>query len=240
MISITLHKVYKHYADSTLRWAVKDFHLEVLSGEFFCLIGPSGCGKSTILKLVSGLEKPTSGGVEVLGSNSMVFQSGALFPWMNAEENVAFGLKIKGVPSSQIKTAVGHYLQMVKLVGFEKKYPRELSGGQRQRVGLARALAVEPEILLLDEPFSALDPLTTEELRDDLLKIWQQTGKTILMVSHALEEAVQLADRIGIMVSGEMDDILSINVRRPRNVHQENFLQAVEKIRKTLAKDVHL
>lgn len=234
MISINLHRLYKHYSESSVKWAVKDINLEIFTGEFFCLIGPSGCGKSTVLKLIGGLEKPSSGKVELLGSSSLVFQSGALFPWLSVADNVAFGLRMKGLPEGKIKTAVTSYLEMVKLSGFEGKYPRELSGGQRQRVGIARALAVEPEVLLLDEPFSALDPLTTEELHRDLLAIWEQTGKTVIMISHSLEEAVKLADRVGVMFEGGVEELFSIHLKRPRSIHEPGFVSTVEKIRKAL------
>lgn len=210
--------------DRINKWVVKDFSLEINKGEFFCLVGPSGCGKSTILKMIAGVEIPDSGVMVKPNNISMVFQSGALFPWLNVLENAAFGLKMQGQKTSQ---EAHKYLEMVGLEHLAKKYPRELSGGQRQRVGIARALAVEPEILLLDEPFSALDALTTEELHADLLKIWQETGKTIVMVSHALEEAAFLADRIGVMEMGKLKKVVEVDLQRPRNNLSPEFLKLV-------------
>ncbi|MBI4039897.1 ABC transporter ATP-binding protein [Candidatus Daviesbacteria bacterium] len=218
------------------KWAVKDFSLEASQGEFFCLVGPSGCGKSTLLKIITGVEQPTSGELNLSGSTSMVFQSGALLPWMSVKENVAFGLKMKGLNEILTNQLVTKYLKMVGLAGFGDKYPRELSGGQRQRIGIARALAVEPEVLLLDEPFSALDALTTEALYRDLLKIWQDTKITVIMVSHLLEEAVLLADRIGVMTNGALRGVVEVNLPRPRREQSKAFLSEVGKLRKLLNK----
>lgn len=213
------------------RWALKAVDLEVKTGEFFCLVGPSGCGKSTILKLIAGLESPSGGSIEKPDQTAMVFQSGAVFPWLNVFDNVAFGLKMQGQPQSRINELVYKYLQMVDLAHFAHKFPRELSGGQRQRVGIARALAVEPEVLLLDEPFSALDPLTAGELRNYLLHIWKELKITVVMVSHLTEEAVFLADRIGVMKIGTLGSVVNINLSRPRNMESKQFLEEVEKIR---------
>lgn len=229
---ISLRNVYKAYLSTPKKFALEDFTLEIQKGEFFCIVGPSGCGKSTVLKIISGLETPTTGQITKPENITMVFQSGALFPWMSVEENISFGLRMKNFPSHKIQEMVKVYLQMIGLEKFRDKYPRELSGGQRQRVGIARALAVEPEALLLDEPFSALDPLTTDELHHDLLKIWQQTKTTIVMVSHSLEEAVLLAGRIGVMGEGNLKGILDISLPRPRNEHEEDFLQEVGKARR--------
>lgn len=231
---IVFTKVSKAYESSLNIPVVTDFSLSINRGEFFCLVGPSGCGKSTILKIISGLEKPTSGEIIKPDQAGMVFQSGALLPWLTVEENIAFAAKMAGFGSEKVKKVTYEYLTMVNLNPFKNKYPRELSGGQRQRVGIARALAVESEVLLMDEPFSALDPLTTEELHNDLLQIWHETKKTIVMVSHLIEEAVTLSDRIGIMKSGKLETIIDIDLPRPRNEEQRNFLPEVEKIRKIL------
>lgn len=233
MIDITFKNIYKSYPE-TKGWALKNVSLEINSGEFFCLVGPSGCGKSTLLKIIAGLENQTKGEIQKPESVGMVFQSGALLPWLNVEDNVSFGLKMKGASKTTQVILTHMYLKMVLLENFKKKYPRELSGGQRQRVGIARALAIEPQVLLLDEPFSALDPFTTAELHDDLLKIWDKTHKTIVMVSHLIEEAVLLADRIGVMKGGELVDIYNIKLERPRTIDAPNFLAQVEKIKRTI------
>ncbi len=229
--SIVLNNVYKSYPSAANKWAVKDFSLEVNREEFFCLVGPSGCGKSTVLKLIVGLEKPTSGKIEKPDAISMVFQSGALLPWLTVEENVAFGLEMMGKDKQKIHDICNKYLEMVNLLHFREKYPRELSGGQRQRVGIARALAVEPKVLLLDEPFSALDAITTEELHKDLLAIWKETKITVIMVSHLLEEAVLLADRVGVMLDGSLKGIVEISLARPRTDSDKRFLAEVKKLK---------
>ena len=231
---IVLTNVSKAYEKASKTLVVNDFTLSINQGEFFCLVGPSGCGKSTILKMIAGLEESTAGEIIKPDHVGMVFQSGALLPWLTVEDNVSFAAKMAGLSSEKVKKVTKEYLKMVKLDDFKTKYPRELSGGQRQRVGIARALAVESDVLLLDEPFSALDPLTTDELHRDLLQIWKNTKKTILMVSHLLEEAVTLADRIGIMKEGRLKAVVVIELSRPRNEDQPNFLPEVEKIRKLL------
>ncbi len=233
MKSIELQNVTKVYPAET-KPAIKDISLGIEEGEFFSLVGPSGCGKTTVLKVIVGLEKPTEGNVVAPEHISMVFQSGALLPWLTVEENTAFGLKMVGEGKEKINRLTHEYLEMVKLSGFAKKYPRELSGGQRQRVGIARALAMEPQVLLLDEPFSALDPLTTEELHEDLLKIWQQTKITIVMVSHLVEEAVFLSDRIGVMTGGSLKNIIEVSLKRSRNVYDKDFRAMSDKIRAVL------
>ncbi len=227
---VSLKNVSKSYPGSGSSWAIKDLSLEVMEGEFFCLVGPSGCGKSTLLKMIAAVEQPTSGTVTKPADISMVFQSGALLPWLNVEDNVGFGLKMKNTAKTEIKEKVAKYLALINLTGFNSKYPRELSGGMRQRVGIARALAVNPKVLLLDEPFSALDALTTTELHRDLLKIWQETKITIIMVSHLLEEAILLADRIGVMTKGNLRGILDVSLPRPRQLKSEDFYNLEDKL----------
>lgn len=231
---IILENVFKKYQTSAKKWALKDINLKIQSGEFFCLVGLSGCGKSTLLKIIANIEKPTSGSVSAPQNVAMVFQSGALLPWLNVADNVAFGLKMIKAPKQKILENISKYLHMVGLVGFDKKFPRELSGGQRQRVGIARALAVEPKVLLLDEPFSALDSLTTQDLHQDLLKIWTETKITIIMVSHMLEEAILLANRVGVMADGSIKGILDINLNRPRQNKSDNFYNLEDKLTKLM------
>ena len=204
---------------------------DVRKGEFVCIIGPSGCGKSTVLKLIAGLEIPTAGTVEIPKVTSMVFQSGALFSWLTALDNAALGLTARGVPEQVARRNAMKSLELVGMTEFAMKYPRALSGGQRQRIGIARALAVEPEVLLLDEPFSALDAKTTHELHEDLLNIWQKTGTTIVMVSHLIEEAVTLADRVILMKSGTIEHEYMIDLTRPRRTGENHFEREVVAIR---------
>lgn len=214
--------------------AIADVDFEVSDGEFFCLVGPSGCGKSTILRLIGGIEEQSFGTIEKPKEVSMVFQSGALLPWMTVEENVALVNKVKGLSARETEQQTTKYLRMVDLEPFRFRYPRELSGGQRQRVGIARALAVEPKVLLLDEPFSALDPVTTDEVHEYLLKIWRETGKTIVMVSHSIEEALFLSDRIAVMKQGGIKEIIEVNLKRPRKDDSKELLKLLETIKKLL------
>jgi NitT/TauT family transport system ATP-binding protein len=211
--------------------AIANVNFEVNEGEFFCLVGPSGCGKSTILRLIGGIEEPSLGTIEKPNEVSMVFQSGALLPWMTVEENISLVNGGKGLSSLKIEEQTTKYLRMVDLEAFRFRYPRELSGGQRQRVGIARALAVEPKALLLDEPFSALDPVTTDEMHAYLLKVWQETGKTIVMVSHSIEEAIFLSDQITVMKQGSIKEIVEVDLKRPRNEESKEFLKLLDKIK---------
>ncbi|HLI97380.1 MAG TPA: ABC transporter ATP-binding protein [Candidatus Baltobacteraceae bacterium] len=230
---IVFERVNKSYEKPAVN-VVHDFSLSVHPGEFFCLAGPSGCGKSTVLKMIAGIEKPSSGTLLRPKSVGMVFQSYALLPWLTVEENVAFAPQMQNLPERDVKEKTSRYLAMVHLEAFAKKYPRELSGGQRQRVGIARALAVESSVLLMDEPFSALDPVITDELHEDVLDIWQATKKTIVMVSHRFEEAVTLADRIGIMRDGSLERVLPVSLPRPRNEDDIAFMREVKEIRRCL------
>lgn len=214
--------------------ALSSVTFSVNEGEFLCIVGPSGCGKSTILRLIGGIEDKTLGEIEKPEGISMVFQSGALLPWMNVEENVSLVNKIKGYGVLKVKEISNQYLKMMDLKELKMRYPRELSGGQRQRVGIARALAVEPKVLLLDEPFSALDPVTTEEMHKYLLDIWFKTGKTIIMVSHSIEEALLLADRIMVMEKGKIKQVLNVEIERPRHEESEKIIKDAEKIKKIM------
>lgn len=216
--------------------ALSHISFSVKSGEFLCLIGPSGSGKTTILRLISGLDATKEGIVKRPSNVGMVFQNGALLPWLSVFDNVALALVQDTLSKKDIENRVVQYLQMTGLTELYAKYPRELSGGQRQRVGIARALASEPDVLLLDEPFSALDIKTTEELHRDLLKIWKETGKTIVMISHSIEEAVTLADRVALIEHGNLIEIFTIDMPRPRHERNELFTKEVMKIRTVFMK----
>nr|WP_314544131.1 ABC transporter ATP-binding protein [uncultured Massilia sp.] len=187
--------------------ALRDIDLQIPQGQFVCLLGPSGCGKSTLLNAIAGFSLPSSGtlvadGKPVTGpgpERGMVFQEYALFPWMTVEKNIAFGLEIKGQSKAQIASTVDKLLEMLSLSDFRSRYPKDLSGGMRQRVAIARVLALDSPIMLMDEPFGALDALTRRNLQDELLRIWAELGKTIVFVTHSIEEAIYLADRIVVM-----------------------------------------
>jgi NitT/TauT family transport system ATP-binding protein len=187
--------------------ALKDISLVIPRGQFTCLLGPSGCGKSTLLNAVAGFSLPTSGTITADGKpvtapgpdRGMVFQEYALFPWMTVEDNIGFGLEIKGVSRAQVRRQVDALLAMLSLSDFRTRFPKDLSGGMRQRVAIARVLALDSPIMLMDEPFGALDALTRRNLQDELLRIWAELKKTILFVTHSIEEAIYLADRIVVM-----------------------------------------
>ncbi|WP_239073327.1 ABC transporter ATP-binding protein [Sediminihabitans luteus] len=210
-------------APSTLV-AVDDLSLDVAAGELVTVVGPSGCGKSTLLDLVAGLSTPTSGrilvdGREVTGpglDRGIVFQQYALLPWRSAQRNVELGLEARGLPAPERRRVAREKLELVGLAGFEDRYPHELSGGMKQRVAIARALAFDPEVLLMDEPFAALDAQTREQLQDELLRIWRATGKTIVFITHGIEEAVYLGQRV-VVLSGRPGRVRTvIDVDLPR------------------------
>ena len=207
--------------------ALRDITFDVPAGQFACLLGPSGCGKSTLLNAVAGFSPPTSGSVEVDGKpvagpgpdRGMVFQEYALFPWMTVEQNVAFGLDIRRMPKAEIREKVSTLLSMLHLEEFRDRYPKDLSGGMRQRVAIARVLALDSPILLMDEPFGALDALTRHNLQDELLRIWGNLRKTVLFVTHSIEESIYLADRIVVMTyrPGTVKRDLAVDIPRPRD-----------------------
>jgi NitT/TauT family transport system ATP-binding protein len=200
--------------------ALENINLEIKPGEFFAIVGPSGCGKSTLLDLLGGLTLPTSGRILIGGEaikgpaldRGLVFQQYALFPWRTAQKNVEFGLEAKGVaPRERIETAK-HFLAMVGLAEFGGRYPHELSGGMKQRVAIARSLAYDPDVLLMDEPFAALDAQTRENLQGELLRIWEKSGKTIVFITHGIDEAVYLGQRVAVMTSrpGRIKQVIDI------------------------------
>ncbi|MEU1734924.1 ABC transporter ATP-binding protein [Streptosporangium sp. NPDC020145] len=200
--------------------ALDDVDLDVREGEFLTLVGPSGCGKSTLLDLLAGLAVPSRGRILLDGTpvegpgldRGVVFQQYALFPWRTALSNVEFGLEAKAVPKRERAERARAHLELVGLRGFEERYPHELSGGMRQRVAIARSLAFDPEVLLMDEPFAALDAQTRESLQEELLRIWQRTGKTVVFITHGIDEAVYLGQRVAVMTSrpGRIKRILDI------------------------------
>jgi NitT/TauT family transport system ATP-binding protein len=200
--------------------ALEDITLDVRDGEFFVIVGPSGCGKSTLLDLLGGLTRPTRGQIVLDGKTisgpgldrGMVFQQYALFPWRTALGNVEFGLEAKGMPDAQRKRVARDYLGVVGLQGFENRYPHELSGGMKQRVAIARSLAYDPEVLMMDEPFAALDAQTREMLQAELLTIWKRSGKTIVFITHGIDEAIFLGQRVAIMTSrpGRIKQLIEI------------------------------
>jgi len=211
--------------------------LDVRKGEFVCIVGPSGCGKSTLLNIIAGFLSHTRGqvlveGLPVHGPDArriFVFQENGIFPWLTVTENITFGLD-RGNPRRE--EIVSHYVEMVGLKGFEKAYPRELSGGMRQRVEIARALAANPDIIYMDEPFGALDFLTRLKMRTDLIRIWQEERKTILFVTHDIEEAVQLADRIIVMSRrpATVQEVVAVDLPRPRDLDSREYLATRDRI----------
>ncbi|BCL76282.1 nitrate ABC transporter ATP-binding protein [Jeongeupia sp. HS-3] len=220
-----VNKVFKTSGDDVV--ALRDINLEIPEGQFVCLLGPSGCGKSTLLNAVAGFSHPSSGTISVDGQivtdtgpeRGMVFQEYALFPWMTVAQNIAFGLKIKRSEPAVIDAKVAELLAMLKLTEFRDRYPKDLSGGMRQRVAIARILALDSPIMLMDEPFGALDALTRRSLQDELLKIWAAYKKTILFVTHSIEESIYLADRIIVLTyrPGTVKRDVLVDIPRPRD-----------------------
>ncbi len=234
MTTITIEAVNQIFAgDKENVIALSDINLEIASGEFICLLGPSGCGKSTLLNALAGFIRPTSGRILAGGKpvsgpgpeRGMVFQEYALFPWMTIERNIAFGLEIAGRNKAEIDERVGFLLNMLKLQDFRQRYPKDLSGGMRQRVAIARVLALDSPIMLMDEPFGALDALTRRNLQDELLKIWKQFGTTIVFVTHSIEESIYLADRTIVMTyrPGTVKRDVAIDLPRPRDPSAPEF-----------------
>ncbi|MDB5866502.1 MAG: Sulfonate transporter ATP-binding protein [Betaproteobacteria bacterium] len=213
--------------------ALSGVNLVIDKGEFVCLIGASGCGKSTLLRIIAGFEQPSSGRVEIYGhpvtgagsDRGMVFQDFALFPWLTVRENIAFGPRQKGLPTTRVREIADEYLNMVGLAPFADRFPAQLSGGMKQRVAIARVLANEANILLMDEPFGALDALTREQLQDELLQIWARTGVTVIFVTHSVEEATLMADRVVVMTAGpgRIEADIPIMLERPRDVSSPDF-----------------
>lgn len=250
---LRINNVTKVYESSRGNYVALDaIFLTVKDGEFLCLLGPSGCGKSTLLNIIAGFEPVTSGTV-MFGDKRvthagrervMFFQDAgsALLPWLTVEENVRFGLRVRKVPKAEWQPIINKYLRMVGLDSHSTKFPAELSGGMRQRLQIARALAVEPEVLLMDEPFAALDALTRRHMHKVLLEIWQRTGKTIVFVTHDIAEAISLSDRIGVMSVGPSSAItklIDIELPRPRDLTNPEVARLFNEIEGLLAHDIN-
>ena len=221
-----IQKTFPSQNDSAPTLALANIDLAIAAQEFVCIIGPSGCGKTTVLKIIAGLVAPDAGSVLIDGvasrapgpDRAVVFQNFALLPWTNVVNNIAFGLELRGVPKNEREAIANELIHQVGLQGFEKHYPRQLSGGMQQRVGLARALAVNPKILLMDEPFAAVDAQTRRRLQEDLLQLAHETRKTILFVTHDMDEAVRLGDRVVLMSPrpGQIRESIPVPLPRPR------------------------
>jgi NitT/TauT family transport system ATP-binding protein len=232
--------------------ALERINLDVAAGEFLCIVGPSGCGKSTLLGLLAGLDAPTAGEVRVNGrriegpgtDRIVIFQDLALFPWLTVGENVEFGLRMKGMAKPQRQERARHYLHLVHLSGFESSYIHQLSGGMKQRVALARSLATEPDVLLMDEPFAALDAQTRDLLHDELERIWAETKKTIIFVTHNVREAVRLGDRVVLLTfrPGRIKSEFRVTLPRPRHLEDPNLAltagELLEQLRDEITRSV--
>jgi NitT/TauT family transport system ATP-binding protein len=226
---------------------LEEVNLEVREGEFVCLVGPSGCGKTTLLNIIGGFLRATRGEVSVEGEpvrgpdprRIFIFQEGGVFPWLTVHDNVGFGVSLKR-PAAERAAIVRHYVDMVGLSGFEKAYPRELSGGMRQRVEIARALAANSDVIYMDEPFGALDYFTRLKMRADLVRLWQQERKTILFVTHDVEEAIQLADRVVVFSRrpAAIRTIVPVDLPRPRDPNAPEYLRRREEILAAMGLDL--
>jgi NitT/TauT family transport system ATP-binding protein len=231
-VKLVVDRVSMTFGREKKTHVLDDVSLTIRDGEFVCLLGPSGCGKSTLLNIVAGFLTPTSGsvridGVEVVGPDPrriFVFQERGVFPWLTVEGNVGFGLS--AVPEGEKRERIAHYISMVGLKGFEGAYPHELSGGMKQRLEVARALAVNPDVLFLDEPFGALDSITRLLMRKELLRIWNAERKTIVFVTHDIDESVQLADRVVVMSQrpGRVQRIVDIDIPHPRDLSAPRYI----------------
>jgi len=223
---ISVRKATKVFANDVV--AFEDLSLEVAHEEILCIVGPSGCGKTTLLRCIGGLTSLTGGSIQIGGDEvdrpprnvAIVFQHFGLFPWMTVEANVAYGLKVGGVKRQERLERARRYIELVGLEGFEDRYPYQLSGGMQQRVGLARALAVEPEVLLMDEPFASVDAQTRELLQEQLLQIWETHRRTMVFVTHSIEEAILMGDRVAVLSTrpGQVKEIIEIPFGRPRKI----------------------
>jgi NitT/TauT family transport system ATP-binding protein len=229
--------------------ALDNINLKVKPGEFLCIVGPSGCGKSTLLHLIAGLHQPSSGSLLVddhkVGAPGtdriLIFQELGLFPWLKVGENVEFGMKMKGLSKAEREERVQYYLRLVHLSQFKDSYTHQLSGGMRQRVALARALATEPDVLLMDEPFAALDAQTRDLLHDELERIWAETGRTVIFVTHNVREAVRLGDRVAVLTfrPGRLKREYSVDLPRPRHLEDVTVAKSAREILDDLREEIN-
>jgi NitT/TauT family transport system ATP-binding protein len=248
--TIEVARVSFSYASNASDTILRDVSLSCRDGEFFSLLGPSGCGKTTVLRLVAGFEMPSQGtvranGVPVSGpgvDRGVVFQGDdSLFNWLSAADNVMFGPRVRHVATSERQRLAKHYIDLVGLSGHEKKFPSQLSGGMRQRIQIARVLANDPKIMLMDEPFGALDAQTRNELQDELVRIWAETKRTILFITHDIAEAILLSDRVGVMSSGPnatIREIITVDIPRPRLRSTVAFGEMYERINRLIVEEV--
>jgi NitT/TauT family transport system ATP-binding protein len=246
--AIRIRDLHKRFGELS---AIDGVSLDIAHGEFFMIVGPSGCGKTTLLRILAGLDSVTSGTIEIETPNSqrpvnsMIFQGDSIFPWMTVWDNAAYGLKMRRAPASTIKEVVGHYLARTGLTRFAKYYPHQLSGGMRQRVSIARAFANDPEILLMDEPFSALDAQNKLLLQEELLRIWEEHKKTVVFITHSVDEAVFLGDRIMVMTAqpGKVKMFVPVPLTRPRNIMElqksPQYGELIAHIWSSLREEVH-
>ena len=226
---IAIHNLGKQFqVKKRVVTALKDVSLDIPKGEFVCIVGPSGCGKTTLLRILAGLEKPTTGSMDLYHENpsvplnSMVFQEHSIFPWMTVKKNIGYGLRMRKVPKDERERIVNIYLDKIGMNKFGNALPHQLSGGMRQRVSVARAFANDPEILLMDEPFAALDEQNRLLLQQELVRIWEETQKTVVFITHSIDEAIFLADRIYVMTAhpGTMKASFKIDLPRPRKIEE--------------------
>jgi NitT/TauT family transport system ATP-binding protein len=231
-------KVYGHSEEAV--HALDRVSFDVAPGEFVCLLGASGCGKSTLLNLAAGLDRPTSGTVEVDGSTSLMFQESALFPWLTVRGNVELPLRLRKVKKAERRARADELLELVNLAAFDKKLPHELSGGMRQRVQLARALIQQTDVLLMDEPFGALDAMTRDILHDELERLWRDRSLTVLFVTHNVREAVRLGDRVVLLSSrpGRVSQVFPVGIDRPRKIDTREVADLAGTITTSLREEV--
>jgi NitT/TauT family transport system ATP-binding protein len=239
--ALALRQVSKVYGNGPSAVAALDrIDLDVAPGRFVCVVGASGCGKSTLLNLVAGLDQPTAGRVQVDGRTALMFQEAALFPWLTVAGNVELALKLRGVPRRQRRERVESLLRTVRLDGFGAKRPHELSGGMRQRVALARAFAQDADVLLMDEPFGALDAMTRDLLHDELERLWNDRNLTVLFVTHNVREAARLGDRIVVLSSrpGKVLETFDVDIDRPRRIESPEVSELAATVTATLRNEV--
>lgn len=242
-MSVVINRVFKAFEEREGKphYVLNDVRLTIEDGEFVCVLGKSGCGKSTLLNLLAGYLKPDDGRISVGGrviegpaaDRGVVFQQHALFPWYTVRQNIEFGPKL--AKQKNAKEIAKELISLVGLDGYENKYPGSLSGGMAQRVGIARALANNPEVLLMDEPLGALDALTRQNMRCEIIKIWEKTHKTVIFITHSIPEAVYLADRVVMLKAGRVEQNVKIDIPRPRDIKDPSFLDYVDLFEKNLS-----